>query len=80
MVKDSNAIVLLRQYHENLVICIFNFEDKPVSMEMESSKKSLFVLLDSSGDEWSSSQNTVLEDYKITVKPKSILLLSDVKG
>jgi maltooligosyltrehalose trehalohydrolase len=80
VVKDSNAIVLLRQYHENMVICIFNFEDKPVSMEMESSKKSLFVLLDSSGDGWSSSQNTVLEDYKITVKPKSILLLSDVKG
>lgn len=80
IVKDRKAIVLLRQYHENLIICILNFEDESVTLEMTAQKKPLFVLLDSSGTNWKSSQNVSLGDNKISVNPKSVLLLSDLKG
>jgi maltooligosyltrehalose trehalohydrolase len=80
VIKDANAIVLLRQLHENLAICILNFEDKIVTLEKERSKKSLFILLNSSGEKWSSSLNVILGEDKITVQPKSVLLLSDIKG
>jgi maltooligosyltrehalose trehalohydrolase len=79
VVKEKNALVLLRQYHENLVVCILNFEDSQISLEMERSKKTLFVLLDSSGEGWSNSRNSVPEGNKITVNGKSVLILSDVK-
>ena len=80
VVKDKKALVLMRQYHENLIICIINFEDSAISVEMTRSRKSLFVLLDSCGDEWRSSRNTVFEGPEISVGPNSVLILSDVKG
>jgi maltooligosyltrehalose trehalohydrolase len=79
VVKGRNALVLRRKYHDKNLICILNFEDKALSMEVEQLNKPLFVLLDSSGDGWSTSRNTVPEGNKVAVKGKSILILSDVK-
>jgi hypothetical protein len=78
VVEDRNALILRRKYHENYLICILNFEDRPISMEMERLNKPLFVLLDSSGDGWSSSMNNVIEGNKVTVKGKSVVIISDV--
>ncbi len=80
VVKESKAIVLLRQYHENLIICIMNFEEKPVTLELAAPKKQLFVLLNSSGKSWKSQHNVKLDEKKITINPKSVILLSDMKG
>jgi len=78
VVKDRNALVLSRKYRENNLICILNFENNPVSMEIERLNTPRYVLLDSSGDGWYSSQNTVLEGNKVTVNGKSVLIVSDI--
>lgn len=80
VVKESNAIVLLRQYHENLIICVMNFEEKPITLELAAPKKQLFILLNSSGKDWKSVRNEKLDDKEITINPKSVILLSDLKG
>jgi maltooligosyltrehalose trehalohydrolase len=80
VIKNSNVIVLLRQYLENMVICILNYEKKPVTLELEAPKKPLFVLLNSSGADWKDNQNSGLSDRKITINPQSVMLLSDLKG
>jgi maltooligosyltrehalose trehalohydrolase len=79
VVKDRNALVLSRKYRENNLICILNFEKNPVSMEIERLNTPRYVLLDSSGDGWNSSQNSVLEGNMVAVKGKSVLIVSDVK-
>jgi maltooligosyltrehalose trehalohydrolase len=79
VVKGRNALVLRRKYRDKILICILNFEDKALSMEVERLNKPLFVVLDSSGDGWSTSRITVPEGNKVAVKGKSILILSDVK-
>jgi maltooligosyltrehalose trehalohydrolase len=80
VIKGSNSIVLLRQYQENVVICILNYEKEPVTLELTAPKKPLFILLNSSGKEWKSIQNASLGDKKINVNPRSVMLLSDLKG
>jgi maltooligosyltrehalose trehalohydrolase len=80
VIKDSKAIVLLRQYHENVVICIFNYDKETVTLELTAPKKPLFVLLNSSGNDWKGIRNTNLADRKISVNPRSVMLLSDLKG
>jgi maltooligosyltrehalose trehalohydrolase len=80
VIKDCNAIVLLRQYQESLVICILNYEKRPVELELTAPKKPLFVLLNSSGDDWKNNQNSSLSDRKISINPQSVILLSDLKG
>jgi maltooligosyltrehalose trehalohydrolase len=82
VVKDRNTILLLRQNNENITICIMNFEDKPVTLELARQKKPLFVLLNSSGKDWNKIQNVSLEKKanEITINAKSVILLSDLKG
>jgi G:T/U-mismatch repair DNA glycosylase len=82
VVKDRNTILLLRQNNENITICIMNFEDKPVTLELAQQKKQLFVLLNSSGKDWNKIQNVSLEKKakEITINAKSVILLSDLKG
>lgn len=82
VVKDRNAIILLRQYKENHVICIMNFEDKTVSLELAPQKKQLFILLNSSGTDWKNNENVALEHKakEISINPKSVMLLSNLKG
>jgi maltooligosyltrehalose trehalohydrolase len=77
IIKETNALVLLRQYLQNLIICILNFEEKPVTLELQDSKKHLLVLLDSSQENHGIKQKI---GNKLTVMPKSVLLVSDVKG
>jgi maltooligosyltrehalose trehalohydrolase len=77
IIKDTNALVLLRQSMQNHIICIMNFEEKPVTLELQDSKKHLIVLLDSSQENQVKRQQI---GDKLTVKPKSVLLVSDVKS
>ena len=84
IVHERNAIVLLREYRNNIIVCIMNFEDEPVNLQLKEIKKPLFVLLKSSGEDWKSPQNDRLqdvraEDKKISINAKSILVLSDMK-
>ncbi len=78
IVNDSNTIILQRKNHGNLITCIMNFEDEPVNILLEDTKWPLFVLLDSSGENWSNSQSQRLADKEIRINAKSFLLLSDV--
>ncbi len=80
VIDGNNAIVLLRKYRENMIVCVMNFEDESVSLQLEDTKKSLFILLNSSGENWNNQQSLSLDDKKISIDAKSILLLSDVKA
>lgn len=76
---DSNIIILQRQYLENILVCIMNFEDKTENVLLHEIKKPLFVILNSSGEGWDNNQKNVTVDEKISVNAKSILVLSDMK-
>jgi maltooligosyltrehalose trehalohydrolase len=76
---DNNTIILRRKYGQNIIFCIMNFEDGTVNLQLEDIKKPLFILLNSSGDNWSNSRNLSLVDKQVNLNAKSILLLSDVK-
>lgn len=82
VVKDRNTIVLLRQNHENIIICIMNFEDNQVTLELAPQKKPFFVLLNSSGKDWKNIRNVSMDNKtkEISINPKSVILLSDLKG
>ena len=76
---DNNTIVLRRQYRENVIVCIMNFESRPIMIQLETIRKPLFVLLNSFGENWSDSQDAILIEKELRIDAKSIILLSDVK-
>ena len=76
--KQGNVIVLLRQHQENIVIAIMNFETEDVAIDIAPSHKSLYILIDSSQNNWTGPQGISLDKERIKINAKSILVLSDV--
>lgn len=80
VVKNKSAILLLKQINESRAICMLNFGDEEVSLEVEPAK-SLIVLMDSAGD---NRENTLSSGHNektvnIRIAAESFLLLSDNK-
>jgi len=78
LAQAGNAIVLHRQHHENLIVCIMNFEEKEVSIELPATNKPLYTLLNSAEEDPVNPHNMILTDLKIKIKAKSMIVLSDV--
>lgn len=79
IVADNQALILLRQHHESVIICMMNFTENEITIETEPAK-SLIVLLHSSGENWNNSKVPVPDEKNVNFKigPKSFILLSDI--
>ncbi len=78
VVNNKNIIVLRRQFLENLVICIMNFEPEDVTIDLPAVNKSLYMLMDSAEENWNNTQ-TIPWGESIKIKAKSILVFSNMK-
>ncbi len=78
VINNKNIIVLRRQYLENMIICIMNFEADDVTIDLPAVNNSLYMLMDSAEENWNNTQTKPWEE-RIKIKAKSILVFSNVK-
>lgn len=78
VVNNKNIIVLRRQYLENMIICIMNFEADDVTIDLPAVNNSLYMLMDSAEENWNNTQTKPWEE-RIKIKAKSILVFSNLK-
>jgi maltooligosyltrehalose trehalohydrolase len=79
ILKNSDTIILLREHGDNMVICLINFEEVPVPVELKAQKRPLIVLIDSSAPSIGNLQNITLENEDINLNARSFLVLSNIK-
>lgn len=77
--KNNDVIILTRDYGGNIAICLMNFGKEQVEISLPQIQANLYMLLDSSGENWMQSPKASVITMPLFVKARSLMLLSDLK-
>lgn len=75
--RNKNVIFISRQYLDNIIISVMNFEEDDLTVELPSFNTSLYKLLDSSEERWNNTQKKIWPG-QINIIGKSILVFSNL--